>query len=268
MKDFTGKTAVITGAGSGIGQALAVNLSGAGCNLALIDINEAGLAETRAMLQGSGKVETWKVDVSDRAAMAELARKAIATFGAVDIVINNAGVALEGSFEDNSYEDIEWILGINLWGVIHGCKEFIPHLKTRAEASLVNVSSIFGILAAPDYSAYNISKFGVRGLSEALRQELKDTGVAVTCVHPGGIKTNIMRTGRSSAKQGQDWEAVVQAFEKNLITSSESAAKAIVRGIRKKKPRVLIGIDAKVLDRVARAMPTTYERVMGLVADI
>lgn len=268
MKNLEGKTVVITGAGSGIGRALAVELSNRGCNLALTDINESGLAETGAMLTGSGKVETWRVDVSDRAAMGQLARDAIAAFGAVDIVINNAGVGLEGSFEENSYEDLEWILGINLWGVIHGCKEFLPHLKTRPEASLVNVSSIFGILSAPNYSGYNITKFGVRGLSEALRQELKDTNVAITCVHPGGIATNIAKATRSSAKRGNEYDEMVTAFEKNLITSAESAAKTIVGAIRKKKKRVLVGVDAQVLDRVARAMPTTYERVMGLIADI
>lgn len=268
MKNLQGKTAVITGAGSGIGQALAQRLSAHGCNLAICDINETGLAETVSSLHGSGRVEQSKVDVADRGAMQDFASRTIDALGSVDIVINNAGVALEGSFEDNSYEEIEWILGINLWGVIHGCKEFLPHLKRRPEASLVNVSSIFGILAAPDYSAYNITKFGVRGLSEALRQELKDTGVVVTCVHPGGIKTNIMQTARSSAKTGSEWADTQAAFEKNLITSSDSAAKTIIRAIRNKKKKVLVGIDAKVLDRVARAMPTSYERIMGLIADI
>lgn len=268
MKDLQDKTAVVTGAGSGIGRGLAQELSNQGCNLALSDINDVALAETAAMLKGKGRVETWKVDVADRAAMIAFARDVIETFGAIDILINNAGVALEGAFEDNTYDELDWIIGVNLWGVIHGCKEFIPHLKTRPEASLVNLSSIFGILAAVDFSAYNITKFGVRGLSEALRQELKDTNIQVTCVHPGGVKTNMARNARSSTKDGKDFDDFVATFEKNLITTPESAAKAIVRGIRKKKKRVLVGIDAKVLDRIARAMPTSYERVMGLIADI
>ncbi|MGB5501158.1 MAG: SDR family NAD(P)-dependent oxidoreductase [Polyangiales bacterium] len=268
MKDFKGKTAVITGAGSGIGRALASELSDLGCNLALSDIDEAGLVETASMLNGTGRVETWRVDVSDRLAMGQFASDAIAAFGAVDIVINNAGVALEGLFEDNSYDELEWILGVNLWGVIHGCKEFIPHLKTRPEASLVNISSLFGILTVPAFSAYQISKFGVRGLTEALRQELKGTGIAVTCVHPGGIKTSIARNLRSSTKQGDEYEEFVDAYEKNFITTAESAAKTIVRGIRKKQARVLVGMDAKIFDRVARAMPGSYERVVGLVSDL
>jgi len=268
MKQLEGKTAVVTGAGSGIGRELAKELSNKGCNLALSDINELALTETASMLTGSGKVQTWKFDVSDRAAMATFAKETIEAFGAVDIVINNAGVALTGTFEENSYDELEWIIGINLWGVIYGCKEFLPHLKTRPEASLVNLSSIFGIVSVREFSGYNITKFGVRGLSEALRLELRETNVTVTCVHPGGIKTNIARSARSSKRVGEELDAFVTSFEKNFITTPEAAAKAIVRGIQKKKKRVLVGADAHLVDRVARALPTSYERVTELIADL
>lgn len=268
MKQLEGKTAVVTGAASGIGRALAQELSRRGCHLGLADVNEAELEVTASMIEGNRRVEISRVDVADRVAVRSFAQEAVSKLGAVDIVINNAGVALEGSFEDNTYEELEWILGINLWGVIHGCKEFLPHLKTRPEASLVNISSLFGILSVPNFSGYHISKFGVRGLSEALRQELKDTSVAVTCVHPGGIKTSVARNMRSSKKQGRALSDFVESYEKNFITTAETAAKVIVDGIQKKKKRVLIGTDAKIFDRVARALPTSYETVVGLVSDL
>lgn len=264
MKDLNGKVAVITGAGSGIGRALAQNLAAKGCGLALSDVNEAGLAETRRLLPPTTACATWKVDVSDRAAMKRHAEDVLAKFSVVDIMINNAGVALAGKFEDNTYEEIEWQLGINLWGVIHGCKEFLPHLRKRPEAALVNLSSIFGIIAVPDVSAYNMSKFAVRALNEALWQELSDTNITVTSVHPGGIKTNIAQSARFSEKALAEKNELTNALEKAFITTADKAAASIVSAIRGKKKKVLVGIDAKILDKVQRIAPQSYPRIVSL----
>lgn len=261
MKNLQGKTAVITGAGSGIGRALAIELASRGCRLALTDINTETLAETQR--QVSTSCETWVVDVADRRGMQEFARDCLASIGAVDIVINNAGVTLEGDFVDVTYEDLDWILGINLWGVIYGCKEFLPHLRQRPEASLVNISSVFGLISYPGQAAYNISKFGVRGLSEALRQELKGTGVTVTSVHPGGIKTNIARQARMPNRTEEERQAIADEADKMFMTTPESAARTIVKGIRAKKIKVLVGPDAHVIDRLQRSAPTTYDKVIS-----
>lgn len=265
MKNLSGKIAVVTGAGSGIGRALAKTLAAQGCNLALSDINETGLAETRQMLPNSIKCETWRVDVADRGAMQQFAVDVLAKFDVVDIVINNAGVALGGTFEENTYEEIEWQLSINLWGVIHGSKEFLPHLRKRPEAALVNLSSIFGIVAVPEVSAYNMSKFAVRALNEALWQELADTNITVTSVHPGGIKTNIAQSARLSTGAVERNTEMVEALEKAFITTAEKAADVIVSGIRKKKKKVLIGIDAKIVDKIQRIAPVGYTKAVSLL---
>ncbi|MEM9731473.1 MAG: SDR family oxidoreductase [Myxococcota bacterium] len=261
MKNLEGKTAVITGAGSGIGRELAVQLSDHGCRVALTDIKQETLTETQMLVRG--ECETWVVDVADRAAMQAFASDSIAKFGTVDIVINNAGVSLEGDFVDATYEDLEWILGINLWGVIYGCKEFLPHLRQRPESSLVNISSVFGLISYPGQAAYNISKFGVRGLSEALRQELKGTGVTVTSVHPGGIKTNIAREARMPNRSPEEKRAIADRADQMFITTAATAAKTIIKGIRAKKTKVLVGPDAHVIDRLQRTAPTTYDRVIA-----
>lgn len=264
MKNLNGKVAVITGAGSGIGRALAQNLAAKGCSLALSDVNEAGLSETRQLLPPAATCATWKVDVSDRSAMRRHAEDVIDKFGVVDIVINNAGVALAGNFEDNTYEEIEWQLGINLWGVIHGCKEFLPHLRERPEAALVNLSSIFGIVGMPEFSAYCMSKFAVRALNEALWQELADTSITVTSVHPGGIKTNIAKRAKVSEKMREERPEFQEEFEKAFITTPEKAAEAIVTAIRGKKKKVMVGIDAKIMEKIQRLAPTGYPRAVSL----
>ena len=261
MKNLSGKTAVITGAGSGIGRALAIELANHGCRLGLSDVNADGLQQTAAEVRAG--CETWTVDVADRGAMQQFARESIERLGAVDIVVNNAGVSLEGDFQDVSYEDLDWILGINLWGVIYGCKEFLPHLRTRPEASLVNISSVFGLIAYPGQAAYNISKFGVRGLSEALRQELTGTSVTVTSVHPGGIKTNIARAARMPSRTEEQRRAIADQADKMFMTTPESAAKTIIKGIRAKKPKVLVGPDAYAIDYLQRSAPTTYDKVIA-----
>lgn len=263
MKNLQGKTAVITGAGSGIGRALAVGLAHHGCRLALTDINEESLAETKKQM--STGCDTWVVDVADRQAMQKFASECLDSLGVVDIVVNNAGVSLEGDFIHATYTDLEWILGINLWGVIYGCKEFLPHLVERPEASLVNISSVFGLISYPGQAAYNISKFGVRGLSEALRQELKDTGVTVTSVHPGGIKTNIARQARMPNRTDDERREIADQADKMFLTTPESAAKTIIKGIRAKKSKVLVGPDAYVIDRLQRSAPTTYDKIIARI---
>lgn len=187
MKDLKGRVAAITGAASGIGQMLAKNLAELGCNVAIADIDETGLKQTADMVSRTGvRVTTHVVDVSDRYQVYRYAEEAAHLHGGVHLLINNAGVALSELLEDATYEDFEWIMGINLWGVIYGCKAFLPHLKKEPEAHIVNVSSVYGIIAFPFNGAYCTTKFAVRGFTETLCQELKDTSVHVSCVHPGG----------------------------------------------------------------------------------
>ncbi|NQD96625.1 SDR family NAD(P)-dependent oxidoreductase, partial [Pseudomonas sp. CrR25] len=202
MKSFENKVAAITGAGSGIGRALAYRLARQGCHLALADVNEEELAETAAQARRLGvNVSTRQVNVAERDAMHAWAEQVVAEYGRVHAIFNNAGVAQGGTVEGNDYSDYEWIMAINFWGVLHGTKAFLPHLKAAGEGHVVNVSSVFGLFAQPGMSAYNASKFAVRGFTESLRQELdmQGCGVSASCVHPGGIKTNIAKTARMNA---------------------------------------------------------------------
>lgn len=266
MQSFANKVVVVTGAASGIGRALAQQLSMQGAHLALSDVNTDGLDETRASLRGSGNVTTQKLDVSDREAFEAYAEQVIADHGHVDAIINNAGVALSETVERQSYEDMHWIVNINFWGVVHGTKAFLPHLKQRPEAAIVNVSSIFGIIALPTQSAYNATKFAVRGFTESLRQELKETNVFVSTVHPGGIKTNIVRNGRmktSMTGDNQTLEQQAKQFEKIARTTPTQAADVILTGIKKSKRRILIGPDARLMDRVQRLFPVRYSDIFG-----
>lgn len=269
MKSFNGKVAAITGAGSGIGRALALQLADEGCALALADINDAGLAETVRLLAGKPvKVTTKKLDVSDRAAMREWAAQTATAHGKVNLIFNNAGVAVAGTVNGLGYDDYEWIMGINFWGVVYGTKEFLPHLIRSGEGHVINVSSIFGIFAQPSQSGYNASKFAVRGFTESLRQELDilRQGVSATCVHPGGIKTNIARASRTHASlrelTGTDPETGKAEFEKMFRTTPADAASTILNGVRRDARRVLIGADARFLDRLQRWFPTGYQRVV------
>ncbi len=268
MKSYADKVAAITGAGSGIGRQLAIQLAEQGCHLSLSDVDESGLAETVAMLGNTVvKVEADTVDVANREQVYRWAEKVIVDHGRVNLIFNNAGVSLTSTVEGLTYEELEWILGINLWGVIHGTKAFLPHIKTSGEGHIVNVSSIFGICAQPTQSAYNISKFAVRGFTESLRQELElaGDGVSATCIHPGGIKTNIARSGRvnASVNLGQDAtrEQEILATEKMLRTSAEEAAKTILKGVQRNARRVVIGGDAKFMDVVVRLFPGLYQKL-------
>ncbi len=260
MKNFKGKIAVITGAGSGIGKALAIEFANLGAHLALNDFNKERLEETANLCKNKGiEVYTKDFDVSDRAAFYQFAEDVIEHFGAVDIVINNAGVAL-GKFTalETSYEDFEWIMGINLWGVIYGTKAFLPSLLKREEASVVNISSLFGITGVAFQSAYCTTKFAVRGFTESLRMELLDTNVNVHVVHPGGIKTNIARDAKG---HGSNKEELIKKFEKGFFHTPEKAAKVIINGIKKKSNRILIGPEAMLGDITARLAPTNYSKI-------
>lgn len=253
---------VITGAGSGMGKDLALLMAKEKARLALNDWSAETLAETTEACQVLGaEVHQSVFSVGDREAMYQFAQSVAHQYGQVDVVVNNAGIALmQRKVENTGYEELEQIIQINLWGVIYGSKAFIPHLKERPEAALVNVSSIFSTFAYPNQGPYVITKFGVRGLTEVLRQELANTNVAVSCVMPGGIATNIIRNIPTQQTKARDKFASV--FQKMAGTSSSDAARDIFRGIQKKKKRILIGRDARLADRVIRLFPSSYERIL------
>ena len=273
MQRFDGRVAAITGAGSGIGRALACDLATRGTHLALSDIDEVGLAETVARCEGVGvKVTSQRVDVADRAAVYAWADQVVADHGRVNLVFNNAGVALGATIEAMSYEDFEWLMDINFWGVVHGTKAFLPHLIEAGEGHIVNLSSVFGLLSIPSQSAYNAAKFGVRGFTDALRIELDvaRNGVSCTTVHPGGIKTNIARNGRMddsvAAFTGVAPEATGEDFDKVAMTTPEKAATQILKAVERNRRRALIGPDAKVLDLISRLPAVIPQRAIALGA--
>ncbi|MEL0028524.1 MAG: SDR family NAD(P)-dependent oxidoreductase [Perlucidibaca sp.] len=269
MKNFKNKVAAITGAGSGMGRSLALLLAKRGCHVAISDINEQGLAETVQLLQPYGvKVTSQKLDVADKAAVFAWADQVARDHGKINLIFNNAGVALGSTVDGGSYEDLEWIMGINFWGVVHGTKAFLPYLKAAGEGHIINTSSVFGLFAVPSQSGYNASKFAVRGFTEALRQELELEGVNVsaTSVHPGGIKTNIARAARmdqSVTKIGMNTNST-EKFEKLFTTTADKAAEIIVKAVEKNQRRVLVGTDAKVLDLMVRLLPSTYQKLVSL----
>jgi len=272
MKSFNGRVAAITGAASGMGRALALALAREGCHLALADKNSQGLEQTVALIQTATlapvRVTTQVLDVSDRHAMQDWAARCAAEHGQVNLIFNNAGVALSSTVEGVDYSDLEWIIGINFWGVVYGTKAFLPYLKASGDGHVVNTSSVFGLFAQPGMSGYNASKFAVRGFTEALRQELdlQRCGVSASCVHPGGIRTDICRSSRIDANMtGFLIHSEQQAradFEKLFITDADQAAKVILRGVRKNKRRVLIGRDAYVLDLLTRCLPAAYQALV------
>ena len=268
MEIFAGRVAAVTGAGSGIGRALARELAGRGAHLALADIDPEGLAETVAMCEGAGvKVTSRPLDVADRDDVFTWADRVVEEHGKVNLVVNNAGVALGATVDEADYEDFEWLMDINFWGVVHGTKAFLPHLKASGEGHVVNLSSVFGLLAVPTQSAYNAAKFGVRGFTDALRMELEieDCPVSATTVHPGGIKTNIAHRARLSeslAALGDGRADGPGDFGKALRMPPEKAARLILRAVARNRRRALIGADAWALDLLSRLPAGLTQRAM------
>ena len=262
MAYTSGRCAVITGAGSGIGQALALQLNSEGCELYLCDISEEALQSTADRLaRTDAPCSREKLDVADRQAMHNWAARIDAARGQVDIVVNNAGVGLGERVDEMSYDNLDWLMGINFWGVVQGSMAFLPLLKKSEQGHLVNISSLFGIIAVPSQSAYNAAKFAVRGFTESLRQEMKGSNVHVCCVHPGGIATNIARNSRGGEGSADDRDAL---FQKYARTTAESAAAQIVRAIEKRKPKLLIGADAKFVSLLSRIFPVRYPEILRL----
>jgi len=259
MKDLANKTAAITGAASGIGRMLAVNLAHERCNLAIADIDSAGLKETAELVGTRVRVSTHTVDVSDRDQVYTFAEEAARFHGGVDIVINNAGVALGDFLETMPLEDFEWLMGVDFWGVVYGTMAFLPYLRKRPEGHVVNISSLNGILPNPNNGPYCAAKFAVKGYTETLAQEMYGTAISVSCVHPGGIKTNIARNTRfNRAMCSLSREKAIRLYEDELFrTSADEAARVIISGIKRNRRRILIGIDAKILDLIARFFPVT-----------
>jgi NAD(P)-dependent dehydrogenase (short-subunit alcohol dehydrogenase family) len=264
-EDLTGRVAAVTGAGHGIGRGVALALAAAGCRLALSDIDQERLRQTVALLPPEATVRTWLVDVADRSAVSGWAEEVAAEFGGVDIVVNNAGIAHLGTVAGTSYEDLQRILDTNLMGTVHGTKAFLPLLAQSDSAHLVNVASIFGVVAVPTQSAYAISKFAVRGFSEALAAEMRllGTGVQVHVVLPGGVATAIARDASAGDAEGLiDVERTRAGFHLVARTTPEEAGRIIVRGVRRGRRRILIGTDALLLDVAARLLPTGYQSIV------
>jgi NAD(P)-dependent dehydrogenase (short-subunit alcohol dehydrogenase family) len=255
---------VVTGAGSGIGRALAQQLAAEGSALALADLDESGLTETAASLRGKAKVIAHVLDVSDEGAIRDFAEDVLARHGRVTLLVNNAGVALHGRFEEIALDDFRWLMNINFWGVVYGVKYFLPALKQQKRAHIVNISSVFGLVAPAGQSAYSASKFAVRGFTEALRHELEGSNVGVSCVHPGGIRTAIARRARlgANAPAGSREEAVAR-FERLTPNSAEYAAARILRGVEGREVRILIGRDARQIDVLQRLRPATYWKALA-----
>jgi NAD(P)-dependent dehydrogenase (short-subunit alcohol dehydrogenase family) len=264
LTHFADKVAVVTGAGSGIGRALSVELARRGAVLAISDVDAVGLAETESLVTALGaRVRSDHLDVSQRELVLAYADIVAEHFGAVHLVFNNAGIAFTGSVEQMSFKDIDRVMDVDFWGVVNGTKAFLPHLIASGDGHVVNVSSVFGLFSVPSQSAYNAAKFAVRGFTESLRQEMINGNrpVKVTCVHPGGIKTNIARNAEQV--DGMDHGDLVSAFDKLARTSPATAADVILKGVEKDRARVLIGADAWALDKLVRVTGPGYQRLVA-----
>ena len=270
MKSFVGRVAAVTGAGSGIGQALALELAHRRAHLALSDVDPDGLAGTVERCRAMGvTVTSERVDVADRAAVESWAAQVVRDHGSVNVIVNNAGVALAATVDTMSYDDLEWLMAIDFWGVVHGTKAFLPHLQASGEGHIVNVSSVFGLISVPTQSAYNAAKFAVRGFTDTLRMELEIAGspVSATTVHPGGIKTSIARNARvdqSVAEMTGGADRARAGFDRLAITRPEKAARQILAAVAQDRRRVLVGPDAKVIDLLARLPTGLYQRAFVL----
>jgi short-subunit dehydrogenase len=274
MTAILGAAVAVTGAASGIGRALAIELAARGADLALADRDEAGLQSAAAEIATSStrtgatrKVSLHRLDIGDSEAVTAFAREAIAAHPALNIVINNAGVALLGQFHEIDQAQMEWLFNINFWGAVHATRAFLPHLAGQPASHIVNLSSIFGIVAPPGQTAYSAAKFAVRGFSEALRHELQmaKSPIRLSVVHPGGIKTNIVRNSRAGSGVTDNERRVqsIERFDAIAQTSAKDAALRIIKGIEKNEPRILIGSDARFMDLLQRFRPATYWNVMA-----
>lgn len=269
MKSFVDKVAVVTGAGSGIGQALAIELAKAGCKLAISDINEQGLKATVEKIQSictGTHIHTYALDVSRQDDVLAYAQMVESEFGAVHLLFNNAGVALSALLDDVSREDFNWLMNINFWGVVNGCEAFLPLMKQAGESHIINISSVFGMVSVPKQGTYNAAKFAVRGYSECLRQEMALTypSVSVSTVHPGGIATEIARNARVSKEDNK--EELAASFDKLAKTTPEQAAKTIVAGVKKNKARIMIGADAHLIHFLVRLLGAGYMKLTQKMA--
>ena len=255
MKSFQNKVAVVTGAGSGLGRALALKLNLEGAHLALCDLDMAGLEETRSLLSNQTLNTTLHyVDVSSREQMQKFADDVIIQHGQVDILINNAGISLSPKFfDDISEEQFEKVININLWGVYHGVRAFLPHLRTRPEARIMNMASLAGLVGLPTYSAYAMSKFAVRGFSEALQSELSKTNISVLVVFPGGVKTNIIRNAPDLKENER--ETAHSNFTKYALLTADDTANRILRALQKRKKHLILGTDAKIFFTIRNLFP-------------
>jgi short-subunit dehydrogenase len=263
------QVAVVTGASSGIGRALAIELAARGCDVALADRDEAGLQQVGAEIARttSRKVSLHRLDISERDEIADFAKAAIAAHPSLNILVNNAGVALLGQFHEIDQAQMEWLFNINFWGVVHGTRAFLPLLSRQREAHIVNISSIFGILAPPGQTAYCAAKFAVRGFSESLRHELAmaNSPVKLSVVHPGGVLTNIVRNSRTGTGISDNARRAlsIEFFDQFARTTPRDAGLRIIAGIEKNEPRILIGSDARFMDLLQRFRPATYWRVLA-----
>ncbi|HXA47713.1 MAG TPA: SDR family oxidoreductase [Burkholderiaceae bacterium] len=263
MKSFKDKVAVVTGAGSGIGRHLSLQLTQAGTRVAMSDVNELGLAETLKMMPPGANAKCYRVDVSSKEQVFAHAEDVKRDFGTAHYIFNNAGVTLAGTIAQVTIEEIEWQLGINLWGVIYGTKAFLPMLLAQREGHIVNISSLFGLVACATQGPYNVSKFGVRGWTECLWQELEGTGVSATSVHPGGIKTEIAHMARMSVNADQTVVNNMKSADKSLLTPAADMARAILDGVARDKKRIIYGHGAKMLNWFQRLMPVYYGTLMA-----
>ncbi|HET8871461.1 MAG TPA: SDR family oxidoreductase [Aquabacterium sp.] len=270
MQTFQDKVAAVTGAASGMGRTLAIELAKRGCHLALSDVNDTELLKTAEMAGAYGvRVTITKLDVANREAVFAWAEQVVRDHGKVNLIFNNAGVSLTVPLETVKQSDFDWIMGINFWGVVYGTQAFLPHLKASGDGHVINTSSVFGLISVPGQGTYNASKFAVRGYTEALRMELdiEDCGVSATCVHPGGIKTNIAMAGKVDPSMqkltGVDPETQKRRANKAInVTTAESAALQILSAVEKNQRRVLVGPDARMIDKIVRLLGSWYQPVI------
>lgn len=263
MKDFNDKTAVITGAGSGLGRSLALQLHAAGARLALCDTNLAGIEETLSLTGASGnRISLHRVDVADREQMSRFAEEVLVAHGAADLLINNAGISLTPmTFLETAAEQFETVLNVNMWGVYNGTRAFLPHLLARPEAGIVNISSLAGLVGLYGYSAYSMSKFAIRGLSEALQSELASSKVSILLVHPGGVRTNLIKNAPNLREDER--EAAHANFSRFATLDADKSAGKILRAVQKKRRRLIMGIDARLVYTVSKLLPGRFPKILA-----